>query len=379
MLRSLILTGAVNGLFFIVLLRAKVKNTNSDRLLMVWMGIIALQQAFYYDNLSAQPIFPQYIQLLSFSLPLINSSLFYFYIRSLSFGPAFKLKGISLHLVPFLVFNCIIFSLYFINPGSLKFIDAFPYFSSNVNLWIVYGATSLLAIVPAYYSAAGLIILIRHQKMLADNYSYTEKINLDWLRWIVISMNVLFIGLFLLIKYGTKNGLVNDSNLFAVVGTVITVYIFFIGFCGARQNAIPDATQAVTTDIKKVIASTGYKNSGLNDQKAEQLFIKLTKLMDETKPFLQDDLSLRILAGQLGVTVNQLSQAINQKSGSNFFNFINGYRVQLVKEKLKDPSLSHYSILGIAYECGFRSKSSFNKIFKATTGQTPQQYQKSIG
>ena len=100
--------------------------------------------------------------------------------------------------------------------------------------------------------------------------------------------------------------------------------------------------------------------------------------MDENKPFLQDDLSLGILAGQLGVTTNQLSQIINQKAGSNFFNFINGYRVQAVKDKLKDPAVAHYSILGIAYDCGFRSKSSFNKIFKATTGQTPQQYQKAV-
>lgn len=378
MLRSLILTGAVNGLFFIVLLRAKVKNTNSDRLLMLWMGIIALQQAFYYDNLAAHPIFPLYLQLLSFSLPLLSSPLFYCYISSLSFGTAFKLKGIWIYLLPFLVFNVIIFSLYFINPGNLSFKNAFPYFSDTVNLWIVYGLTALLAIIPAYYAVAGFMVLLRHQKMLVNNYSYTEKINLDWLRWIVVSMNVLFIGLFLLIKYGVKNGLVDNSNLFAVVGAVITLYIFFIGFCGARQNSIPDAAPTVTTAADQVISSPGYKNSGLNDQKTAQLFIQLTKHMNENKPFLQDDLSLRTLADQLGITANQLSQTINQKAGSNFFNFINRYRVQLVKDKLKDPAVSHYSILGIAYECGFRSKSAFNKIFKETTGQTPQQYQQSI-
>jgi len=378
MLRSLILTGAVNGLFFIALLRAKVKNTDSDRLLMLWMGIIALQQAFYYDNLAAHPIFPVYLQLLSFSLPLISAPVFYFYISSLSFGTTFKLRGILVHLLPFLVFSGVIFSLYFINPGNLVFKNAFPYFSSAVNLWVVYGLTALLAIVPAYYAVAGFMVLLRHQKMLADNYSYTEKINLDWLRWIVISMNLLFIGLFMLIKYGVRNGLADDSNLFAVVGAVITLYVFFIGFCGVRQNTIPDAASAVTIATDKVISSPGYKNSGLSDQKIEQLFIQLTRHMDENKPFLQDDLSLRILAGQLDITTNQLSQVINQKAGSNFFNFINGYRVQAVKDKLKDPAVAHYSILGIAYDCGFRSKSSFNKIFKETTGQTPQQYQKSV-
>ena len=100
--------------------------------------------------------------------------------------------------------------------------------------------------------------------------------------------------------------------------------------------------------------------------------------MDEHKPFLNEDLSLAILAGELNITANQLSQVINQKTQTNFFNFINGYRVVAVAAKFKDPAMAHFSILGIAYDCGFRSKSSFNKIFKETTGQTPLEYRKAI-
>ncbi len=379
LLRSLILTGTINGLFFILLLKSKPKNSDSDRILMLWMGIISLQLGFYYDNLSANPIFPGYLQLLGLSLPLINSPVLYFYIRSLSLGAFFKWKSILINLLPFLIFNCIAFSIHYTNTDYLYLKDGFPHFSSALNLEFSYSLTALLALIPGYYTILSFILLLRHQKRLPDNYSYTEKINLNWLKWIVISLLILFIGLFLFIKYGVRYGLVGYPNLFAVVGAILTIYVFFIGFCGLHQDAVFNANRSLQENLNEEdIIAVNYKNSGLSDEKADQIFMRLKLHMDKEKPFLKEDLSLAMLAGELGITANQLSQVINQKSGSNFFNFVNSYRVMAVKEKFKDPALAAYSILGIAYDSGFRSKSSFNKIFKETTGQTPLQCRKEV-
>lgn len=339
---------------------------------MLWMGIISIQLLFYYDNLSVAPVFPVYLQLLSFSLPLLSSAVLYLYIRSLSFKYTFKWHDILIHLVPYLVFITIAF--YAHNDLYLK--DGLPHFGSTIHSWVLYLLTILLAVVPGGYAICGLIVLIKHQKMLPDNYSYTEKINLNWLKWIVISLLVLFAGLFLFIKYGVKYGLITYPHLFEVVGAVLAAYVFFIGFCGLHQNAI--VNYPVQDVERKDNALSNYKNSGMSDKKAEELFALLKHHMDNEKPFLADDLSLAALAAQLQITPNQLSQIINQKAGCNFFNFINAYRVQVVKDKFSDKALSHYSILGIAYDSGFRSKSSFNKIFKETTGQTPQQYRNTI-
>ena len=112
----------------------------------------------------------------------------------------------------------------------------------------------------------------------------------------------------------------------------------------------------------------------MDEEMCEQLFQQLKHHMEENKPFLAEDLSLSMLAVQLALTTNQLSQVINQKSAVNFFTFVNGYRVEVVKERLNDPAYSHYSILAIGYDCGFRSKSSFNKIFKEMVGKTPSEY-----
>jgi AraC-like DNA-binding protein len=379
LLRSIILTGAVNGLFFILLLKNKPKNSDSDGILMLWMGIISLQLGFYYDNLSAKPIFPAYLQLWGFSLPLISSPVLYCYIRSLSLGFSFKWKSISVYLLPFVIFNCITFFLHYSNGNYLFLNDGVPHFNGALNPWISYTLTALLALIPGCYTILSFLLLLRHQKTLPDNYSYTEKINLNWLKWIVISLLILFAGLFLFIRYGVSYGLVSYPDLFAVVGAILTIYVFFIGFCGLQQDAVFNSNISLQEDINEEgVIATNYKKSGLSDEKADQIFARLKLHMDREKPFLKEDLSLDILAGELGITSNQLSQVINQNGKSNFFNFINGYRVATVKDKFRDPAFIAYSILGIAYDSGFRSKSSFNKIFKEATGQTPLQCRKSV-
>jgi AraC-like DNA-binding protein len=187
----------------------------------------------------------------------------------------------------------------------------------------------------------------------------------------------MFIILFPLITYGINLGLVTYQNLFAVVGSILTFYIFFIGFFGLHQTTV-FTNIPVETNLESIIDSKpSYKNSGLSNEMVDDFFEKLILHMKENKPYLDENLSLATLAQQMDLTTNQLSQIINQKTSSNFFNFINSFRVEAVKVRLKDPAFAHYSILAIGFDCGFQSKSSFNKIFKQMVGKTPLEFQKS--
>ena len=103
---------------------------------------------------------------------------------------------------------------------------------------------------------------------------------------------------------------------------------------------------------------------------------RLTQLMKKEKPYLNASLSLPELAVSMGMTTNMLSWLINNEFNQNFSDFINWYRVEAFKIKVKDPSLSHLSLLGLAFECGFNSKSSFNSVFKRMTGLTPKMFSK---
>ena len=73
-----------------------------------------------------------------------------------------------------------------------------------------------------------------------------------------------------------------------------------------------------------------------------------------------------------------LSLKINQNCEKNFYDLINSYRIQEFKEKAQSVDLNSYSILGLAYDCGFNSKSTFNSVFKKNTQKTPSQYIKEL-
>ncbi|WP_353959585.1 helix-turn-helix domain-containing protein [Aequorivita aurantiaca] len=73
----------------------------------------------------------------------------------------------------------------------------------------------------------------------------------------------------------------------------------------------------------------------------------------------------------------KLSELLNQQLSTNFYNLINEYRVNEVKQKIKDKEYYKYTLLSIAHDCGFQSKTSFNRVFKQKTGMSPSLYKES--
>jgi AraC-like DNA-binding protein len=121
-----------------------------------------------------------------------------------------------------------------------------------------------------------------------------------------------------------------------------------------------------------------YSGSRLTEEEEKAYAGILTAHMISSKSYLNPELSLPKLAEEVGISNHYLSQVINERFKLNFFDFINRYRVEAFKAKVKDPRFTNYSLLGIAFECGFNSKSAFNRVFKQNTGLTPSQYIKSV-
>ena len=119
-------------------------------------------------------------------------------------------------------------------------------------------------------------------------------------------------------------------------------------------------------------------SSALDDETANAFLSKLTQFVKEESPFLNPALTLRSLAGQLEIHPNQLSWLINEKLGKNFNEYINQLRVERFKLLVADTSNSHISLIGLAYESGFNSKTVFNTTFKKLTGMTPKAYQQGL-
>ena len=98
--------------------------------------------------------------------------------------------------------------------------------------------------------------------------------------------------------------------------------------------------------------------------------------MSEKKPYLENELTLAKLAEMLSVPQHHLSQILNEKLNQNFFDFVNNYRIQEAKKLLVSPDGGLLTILAIAEEVGFNSKSAFNNAFKKVTNTTPSEFRK---
>jgi len=153
----------------------------------------------------------------------------------------------------------------------------------------------------------------------------------------------------------------------------LSVFVILIGYYGLKQKVIFFAESIIVSDdITEV--QTKYSSSRLKDSDAKLFVEKINNHMTLSKPYLNPDLTLLQLASDLGITPHILSQIINDQYKLNFFDFVNEYRVREFKDAVVDPKNKSFSLLGIAFECGFNSKSAFNRMFKKSTGLTPSQF-----
>ncbi|MDJ0750143.1 MAG: AraC family transcriptional regulator [Woeseiaceae bacterium] len=256
---------------------------------------------------------------------------------------------------------------------------AVAYASAPVPLEITEIALALIGLASmVFYLVKSFEVLRTHRARIAQNFSYSEKVGLNWLR------NLLLVVAVLLAVYVP----LTVSGWFAEVfdriyGVSIVLAVFGIGFLGIRQPNlfVRDSVGAAefVTDVADDTGEAGqkYRKSALSGSEIEAIYAAIIETVDSRKLYLVSDLSLPVLADTLGLSSHYVSQAINQGSGSNFFDFINKRRVRHVAEKLRSiASGDRVNILSIAMDAGFSSKSAFYKAFRSHMGQSPTQYRR---
>ena len=138
-------------------------------------------------------------------------------------------------------------------------------------------------------------------------------------------------------------------------------------------------TQSLRLEILSEIKfKIKYMKSGLNPNKARVLKSKLEQLLETEKPYLQSNLKIADLSAMLHVTDNDVSQVVNAEFDMSFNDFINLYRVNEFKLAVANGDKEHLTLVAIAEECGFQSKSTFNAAFKKATGMTPSEYKTNL-
>ncbi len=360
------------ALLMIALLLFKKQRKGGELYLVAWIAASFCQMLFYEFNLY-QDTLAGIPAILGFSLVLLNMPLLHGYIRYMM-GIPLKLRGLLLHLSPYFLY--VIFFIGIVNLLNVELTAKRGYliFDSDAPPWVYFYAIPS-AILSTLYCTWNLVLLQMHRDRLPQIFSYQEKISLAWIQYLIYGY-LLFTILGLILVFGaTTFGWFPIDSIFGVVGAVLGLLITFTGFWGLRQTAI-FSDLPILDDKKGKVQVAAYQKSGLSENKAKGLAQKLLEQMEKEQVFLEEHLTLPALAKKMGISASHLSQVINQQFGQNFFDFVNSYRIKEAQKRLQDPQYSHYSVLGIALDCGFSSKSSFNRSFKKIVGMTPTQYRK---
>ncbi len=128
------------------------------------------------------------------------------------------------------------------------------------------------------------------------------------------------------------------------------------------------------SDIPLLNINEKYRSSSLKGIDEVKLFDRLKQVLEKDRLYLDPNLTLKYIADLLSTNTKYLSQVVNHQSGYNFQQFVNLYRVAEATSKLMSDDLSNLTLYGIALQCGFKNKSTFYKVFKEVTNQTPKDY-----
>ena len=362
-----IATGAAFLTGFILFLNPQKVNIAANRWLgmfMVTMGLALLEIVmFEHDIINNSPALFEMVVLSRFlTAPFLYLAISYF----TNLDQRFKSRNLR-HFLPYTVF--LIYRIPFFITGK------------NFDLGSVEGPAIILLTVLKVALPLQTIIywilcmrkLVLHSKNLKQFSSDTEGTALIWLR------NFLLILAIVLLVWLT----LTFTNLRLIKEATPLIYLaamFFLGYFGLQQKQIFNYTAERREELKEVIVSVidpGHvRQKRLTEERLPELTEKLTELMLTDKIYLENDLSLPVLAGRLNATCNETSYLINEKYGENFYSFINRYRVEEAKLLLLSDEYNKLNILGIAYQSGFNSKTTFNSAFKKHTGLSPTMFVK---
>ncbi len=370
--------GIIQAFFFAILALAKKRKETADYILAALFIILGLQLCI--NDVMFSDFRIEYPHLIGTAAPFtfVYGPLLFFFIKNyISESRSFKPKYL-LHLIPFVLDHIHNYIFLYTLTGSQKLaelneiVSGIPDYEDSTLIF-------LRTMSPLIYCVWSLNVLKVHRKNLKKLYSFTtDKLKLDWLwylAWSMLIVSVLALTINAIIIFFD---IADWIKLRMIIFSVVAVWVFLLGYYSIRKTSfyrsfcIEGIDTLELDDLSK--QPEKYEKTKLKEEDIPGLKNNLLNFLKIHKPYLNQNLTIGELADSLDIPAYQLSQLINDKLGQSFFELINSYRVAEVKERFFDSKFSNLTLLGIAMECGFNSKASFNRIFKQFTGQTPTEY-----
>jgi AraC-like DNA-binding protein len=351
------LLGAAQGLLLACALVTMARgNRTANRLLAAFVASTAIQLIGAILFTTRHILEVPHLSRVHHPLLFLSVPLLFFYVRALTTQSEKFSRQDWLHFVPAVICALVLIP-YFLSSAADKITNLT---TSAYDRW--YYTRHAFAFVQGaiYLALMGKMLRDYHQRM--RERPATEDAVWLQLRVLVGAVLVVFCGGLLRLLLRDRS---LETNLIVPLGSSIMVYL--LAWLGLTK---PEALAGNPTSPPP----RKYERSTLTPERAEEALQKLLHTMTQEKPFTDGALTLPKLAEQIALSPQHLSQILNERCGQSFSDFVNSYRIAEAKRLLTDPAKKHYSILAIAEEVGFNSKSTFNAAFKKHAGTTPSDF-----
>jgi len=375
-MQEIALIGFAQTLFFSLLLVTKRKKEVKDYLLVVFLLFVGAELMYRYLIITIPEQGNKWMSLFDIAYWALFGPVTLMYIL-FTINKVKKFRSVHfLHLIPLFIGFYAIKNFFF---GDIEYASFIEYFNGSTGITKL--ALYFWEFCSPIYIICSLYILIIHKKSVKNYFSRISGKDIKWLTLLISGFIIYLIVFYIIWIIEDVFHIVIELNSLEVLPAILTAYVFVIGYYGYKQAGIffdfPVNREGLRSKSFRA-GNNKYIKSGLSDSERNELITRLRELMDNEKPFIDSDLNINTLAILLETSMHKLSQVINESFHQNFYDFINMYRVEEIKHLLKLPESKNYTIISIAYDCGFSSKSSFYNAFKKNTNLTPGEYLKRI-
>ena len=371
--RMFFLIGIILSAFLFVLLVLKRNKSYADQILTIWMGVMALHQFISYLTYSGAAFDFPFLLGVVLPWPVLHGPFLFIYVTAITREKPLSLKQVLPHFIPFLLLVLLAFP-FFLRPAAEK-IAVFKNKGAGYE-WYNILQSVMVVVLGLGYSIWSLYRIQKHRTKIIQWFSNTDKLMLRWLEYLSIGLGLIWILVLFFEDQVVFSGVVLLVIFIGIFG-ITRLPIFYAHPEILKNTAHPDPPsfdEFVPPAEDQEGDLVRYAKSGLKEPDVTDLHQRLTKLMAEKALYKQNDITLADIAALLDTHPNYLSQVINEREQKNFYNYINTLRVKAFIDASAHPDKQHYSFLALAFECGFNSKSTFNKYFKAHTGKSPSEF-----
>ncbi|MCK5821978.1 MAG: helix-turn-helix transcriptional regulator [Bacteroidales bacterium] len=372
MIEPVLYIGAAQSVFAGIIIAIKRPQLIADRFLSAWLFIVGIEMFLVLLNVKWLYMVPYQLPFLV--IPMLYGPLLWGYVRGLILeNPGFRRIEI-IHFAPFLLL--LIIAFFFRDPDKIvtpePFSQEYPsWFARSIYDILVFSSMTI-------YSILVFIALTKHKNRIREQFSYKSgKITLAWLLFFSITVYASFCLSYLL--KGINWLIIDiqfDPKIFIYIG--LTLISFAFSFYGYRQAGIFHYPGAAKEPVSSPGQTAQYQKSGLSKTELQKLANSISEAMENKQLYLNPEITLSEVSQQLHIPKHHLTQALNSVLHKNFYQFINEYRVKAVITRLEKQDIQRYTLITIAYDSGFNSKSTFNSVFKKITDQTPSAYLKKV-